>query len=116
MMSGVSAWEGTRHYPAQQVLMPAGSMLVRDARMWHRGTPNNSPGMRPNLAVVYTRPWYRFGQAEVGTMPPRVSARTWDSWSPEMRRLFRFADIEGGLNRSTVLDSVPNGLNAPAQV
>jgi ectoine hydroxylase-related dioxygenase (phytanoyl-CoA dioxygenase family) len=116
VISGVSAREGTRLYPGQQVLMPAGSLLLRDTRMWHRGTPNNSPGMRPNLAVVYTRPWYRFGQADVGTMPPRVSAATWNSWSPGMQKLFRFADIEGGLNRATVLAAVPNKLNAPAQV
>jgi ectoine hydroxylase-related dioxygenase (phytanoyl-CoA dioxygenase family) len=116
VISGVSAGEGTRHYPAQQVLMPAGSILLRDARMWHRGTPNNSPGMRPNLAVVYTRSWYRFGQAEVGTMPPRVSAQTWDAWPPAMQKLFRFADIEGGRNRAAVLDSVPNALSAPAPV
>jgi ectoine hydroxylase-related dioxygenase (phytanoyl-CoA dioxygenase family) len=114
MISGVSPADGTRHYPAAQVCMPAGSMLVRDARMWHRGTPNHSPGMRPNLAVVYTRPWYRFGQAEVGTMPPRISAQTWETWPPEMRALFRFAEIEDGLNRETVLASVPNALNAPA--
>lgn len=74
MISGVSAGEASRHYPAEQVLMPAGSMLLWDTRMWHRGTPNNSPGMRPNLAVVYTRPWYRFGQGAVGAMP-RGSAR-----------------------------------------
>lgn len=115
MLTGVRAADGTRHYPAEQVLMPAGSMLVRDTRMWHRGTPNNSGGMRPNLAVVYTRPWYRFGQAEVGTMPPRVSADTWCSWSPQMQKLFRFAEIEGGLNRAAVLSAVPNALNAPAE-
>lgn len=111
MISGVSAAEGTREYPAKQVLMPAGSMLVRDLRMWHRGTPNNSAGMRPNLAVVYTRRWYRFGQAEVGTMPPRVSAETWASWSPEIRQLFRFAEVEGGANRTDLMAAVPNALN-----
>jgi ectoine hydroxylase-related dioxygenase (phytanoyl-CoA dioxygenase family) len=115
-ISGVSAADGSRHYPAQQVLMPAGSLLVRDNRMWHRGTPNNSPGMRPNLAVVYTRSWYRFGQANVGMMPPRVSAAAWNSWSPEMQRLFRFADVEGGLNRATVLACVPNELNTASRV
>jgi ectoine hydroxylase-related dioxygenase (phytanoyl-CoA dioxygenase family) len=116
MLTGVRAADGTRCYPAEQVLMPAGSMLLRDTRMWHRGTPNNSGGMRPNLAVVYTRPWYRFGQAEVGTMPPKVSAETWRSWSSEMQGLFRFAEIEGGLNRAAVLSGVPNALNAPAEL
>jgi ectoine hydroxylase-related dioxygenase (phytanoyl-CoA dioxygenase family) len=41
------------------VIMPAGSILIRDARMWHRGTPNHSDGARPNMALIYSRPWYK---------------------------------------------------------
>jgi ectoine hydroxylase-related dioxygenase (phytanoyl-CoA dioxygenase family) len=37
--------------------MPAGSIMIRDGRMWHRGTPNQSDHARPNIALVYTRKW-----------------------------------------------------------
>lgn len=40
------------------VLLPAGSAIVRDIRMWHRGTPNHTRTPRPMLALVYFRPWY----------------------------------------------------------
>jgi hypothetical protein len=43
----------------------AGSVLLRDLRVWHRGTPNRSNESRPNLALVYTRPWYRFEQRAI---------------------------------------------------
>jgi ectoine hydroxylase-related dioxygenase (phytanoyl-CoA dioxygenase family) len=43
----------------QKVLMAKGSLLLRDLRMWHRGTPNKSDAIRPNLATIYARPWWR---------------------------------------------------------
>lgn len=43
--------------PYKQDVMPAGSVMVRNGRMWHRGTPNRSNAPRPNLALVYNRPW-----------------------------------------------------------
>jgi len=40
------------------ILLPAGSAIVRDIRMWHRGTPNHTAIPRPMFALVYFRPWY----------------------------------------------------------
>jgi len=37
--------------------MPAGTIMIRDGRMWHRGTINRSNDPRPNIALVYTRRW-----------------------------------------------------------
>jgi ectoine hydroxylase-related dioxygenase (phytanoyl-CoA dioxygenase family) len=41
------------------VTIPAGSFLVRDTRVWHRGTPNRSTERRSMLALVFSRSWYR---------------------------------------------------------
>jgi hypothetical protein len=64
---GTHLWPGggnmaslAENMPSGPLLMNAGSVVIRDLRMWHRGTPNRSNRSRPNLALVYTRPWYRF--------------------------------------------------------
>src|SRR5205085_3629148 len=72
----LEVWPGGTHYmPARMDLermakgmvserlkMKAGGLLIRDLRMWHRGTPNRGTRSRPHVALVYTRPWYRFEQ------------------------------------------------------
>lgn len=68
-----------------RLTMKAGSMLLRDLRVWHRGTPNRSSRSRPNLALVYTRPWYRFEQPVFEI--PRAG---WEALSERARALFRF--------------------------
>jgi ectoine hydroxylase-related dioxygenase (phytanoyl-CoA dioxygenase family) len=78
--------------PGQPVLMPAGSFLIRDPRMWHRGTPNRSDAPRPMLSFAYNRTWYRFNAVT-------VSRRTYDAWPPDVQELFRLACIEGELSR-----------------
>ncbi len=65
-------WAGGTHYntlsmdeignyidsiPSQMATMPKGSIMLRDGRMWHRGTPNKSDQPRPNIALVFTRAW-----------------------------------------------------------
>jgi ectoine hydroxylase-related dioxygenase (phytanoyl-CoA dioxygenase family) len=69
--------------------MRAGSLLARDLRMWHRGTPNRSSHARPHLALVYTRPWYRFEQ-----QPPTLARRDYEALSERAQRLLRYARIE----------------------
>lgn len=39
---------------------PAGSILLRDTRIWHRGSPNRGDAPRPMLALMYSRSWYHF--------------------------------------------------------
>jgi ectoine hydroxylase-related dioxygenase (phytanoyl-CoA dioxygenase family) len=46
------------HMLSEKVLMSEGSIVIRDARMWHRGTPNRSNYRRTNLALVFNRSWY----------------------------------------------------------
>src|SRR5579863_6124469 len=74
--------------PHGPLLMNAGSVLIRDLRMWHRGTPNRSQRSRPNLALVYTRPWYRFEQRV-----PVIPRACWETLPDSARSLFRYADL-----------------------
>lgn len=74
------------------VLMPAGSFLVRDPRMWHRGTPNRSDAARPMLSVAYGRSWYRFNAVT-------LKRDVYEAWPQRVRELFRLACIDGALSR-----------------
>ena len=78
--------------PGQPVIMPAGSFLIRDPRMWHRGTPNHSDSPRPMLSFAYNRTWYRFNAVTVGR-------RVYDAWPQSLQELFRLACIDGELSR-----------------
>lgn len=40
---------------------PAGSIILRDGRLWHRGRSNPSSNPRPMIALVYVVPWIRMG-------------------------------------------------------
>jgi len=71
-----------------RVRMKAGAALLRDLRMWHRGTPNRSDHARPNVALVYCRPWYRFEQNV-----PTLSQPNWEGLSERAQKLFRHATI-----------------------
>jgi hypothetical protein len=78
---------------SERVPMPAGSLLLRDMRMWHRGTPNRSDAPRPNLALIYSRPWLKLGYS-----PIDISAAAYDTLSPTAQRLFRLENIDKGHN------------------
>ncbi|MFC5651833.1 phytanoyl-CoA dioxygenase family protein [Paenibacillus solisilvae] len=41
------------HMHSIKATMPGGSIIIRDDRMWHRGTPNRSDQPRPNIAMIY---------------------------------------------------------------
>lgn len=68
----------------QQVITPAGSVIVRDIRMWHRGTPNRSSEARPMMAMVYNRPWYNHGVVE-------IDRKRFEALPQEVQRVFRTA-------------------------
>jgi ectoine hydroxylase-related dioxygenase (phytanoyl-CoA dioxygenase family) len=76
----------------QPVLMPAGSFLIRDPRMWHRGTPNRSTAARPMLSLAYGRSWYRFNAIT-------LRRDVYDAWPHRVRELFRLACMDGVLSR-----------------
>ncbi|WP_165822454.1 phytanoyl-CoA dioxygenase family protein [Paenibacillus montanisoli] len=72
---------------SEPVLMPAGSLLLRDIRMWHRGTPNRSDAARPNMALVYFRSWFNT-ESKV-----RIPLKSYESLSERAKQLFRFEEI-----------------------
>lgn len=47
-----------RAFPPFQPEMRAGSVLIRDIRMWHRGMPNPSGRPRPMIAMIHWSGWY----------------------------------------------------------
>lgn len=49
----------SRVVPPVTVPLARGDILLRDVRLWHRGTPNTSDVARPMLALVYRAPWMR---------------------------------------------------------
>jgi ectoine hydroxylase-related dioxygenase (phytanoyl-CoA dioxygenase family) len=76
------------HMQSRRANLKAGSVLLRDLRMWHRGTPNRSDRPRPHLALVYVRPWYRFEQ-----QVPSVSRAAYEALPESDRRLLRYAQV-----------------------
>jgi len=74
---------------SQLVTMPAGSLLIRDMRMWHRGTPNRSNEARPHLALVYSRFWFR----DTGYHPLPIPRAVYEQLSKRAQQLFRFQRI-----------------------
>ena len=95
LISEVAPADGIHLLEPQQVLMPAGSLLVRDPRMWHRGTPNRTTELRPNLALVYHRDWYRFEKSP-SYRPIPIRQTVYDSLPVNAQQLFRFARIGTG--------------------
>lgn len=75
---------------SELVLVPAGSLIIRDLRMWHRGTPNRSTAPRPNMALIYSRPWLKTHYP-----PIAIPEATYRNLSERAQRLFRLENIGG---------------------
>ncbi len=45
-----------------QPSIPAGSVLIRDLRLWHRGMPNHSEQARPMIAMIHWPRWWHIGK------------------------------------------------------
>jgi hypothetical protein len=73
---------------SEHLLMPAGSLLIRDSRMWHRGTPNRSNAARPNIALIYSRYWLKLRYPQIA-----IPQQTYDSLSERAKKLFRLENI-----------------------
>jgi hypothetical protein len=84
-------WPATNRFARRRqsevLLMPAGSLLVRDIRNLHRGTPHHGTAARPFLSLVYLRPWVPRWKA------PEIPRDVYANLTPRSQRLFRFANI-----------------------
>ena len=73
------------YFPSIKVVLKPGEILIRDLAMWHRGTPNRSQEARPNLALIYSRPWLKTHYP-----PIEIPQSTYEGLSERARKLFRF--------------------------
>lgn len=73
------------HMTSIKAFMPAGSIMIRDDRMWHRGTPNRSDRPRPNIAMIYA-PKDR-APRNGGTI--HIPQETYDQLSDRAKKLLR---------------------------
>ena len=90
----LECWPGGEHSaaaeadPPLRLTVPAGTGVVRDTRMWHRGSPNRSDAPRPMLALLYNRPWYRFALDR-----PTITRDRFEALPEAVRRRFGGATI-----------------------
>ena len=83
---GAQLEDRAHFFPSQRTVLPVGALVVRDLRMWHRGVPNPGTELRTMMAIVYQR---AFVHEEACNIPQT----TWDSWSEDTQKIFRFNDI-----------------------
>ena len=76
-------------HPSFQLEMPAGSVVVRDMRCWHRAMPNRTQTIRHMLALVYFRRFHHSPDAP-GIYGARVPAEIWNNMSEEAQEVYRF--------------------------
>ena len=66
---------GEHEQTAVAAVMPAGSVLVFSAALWHRGGANRSTGTRLCISPQYCQPWLRPQESQLLIAPPDVAAR-----------------------------------------
>lgn len=76
-----------RAHTPRRAVMPAGSALVFDAALWHRGGANRSPGTRLALSPQYCQPWLRPQESQLLIVPPAAAAAA----SPRARAMLGYS-------------------------
>ncbi|MCD9021069.1 phytanoyl-CoA dioxygenase family protein [Cohnella silvisoli] len=76
-----------QHMHSEKVIMTAGSIVIRDIRMWHRGTPNHSGDRRTNLAMIFSKSWYGGGSYI------QIPGDTYEQLSEKGKKAFRMEKI-----------------------
>ncbi len=75
--------ERSKHLPALQAVMPMGSLILRDMRLWHVGMPNKTDTHRPMLDIGYTRVFPHASERL------RVPQEIKQHWSETAKKLLR---------------------------
>ena len=75
--------ERSKHLPSLQAVMPMGSLILRDMRLWHVGMPNKTDTHRPMLDIGYTRVFPHASERL------RVSQEIKQDWSEAAKKLLR---------------------------
>jgi hypothetical protein len=81
--------ERAAQHASFQLEMPAGSVVVRDMRCWHRAMPNRTQIVRPMLALVYFRRLHHSPDAP-GIFSRRIPEEIWTNMSEEAQEVYRF--------------------------
>jgi hypothetical protein len=91
---------------------PAGSVLMRDPRAWHGGTPNLSDAVRAIPNAEFYAPWFR------EPMPISMPRHIHETLSEHGKRITRYIVAEPGRELTTGhrpdLGSTPLGLTTPS--
>jgi ectoine hydroxylase-related dioxygenase (phytanoyl-CoA dioxygenase family) len=89
--TGNQVQEAAKYLDPVRMLTPKGSLIIRDVRMWHRGTPNVSSEIRPNMALIYGRNWWDgafYPQESLG-----ITQHIHTGLSERAKKLFRFETL-----------------------
>jgi hypothetical protein len=83
----------------QAPIVPVGSCIIWDFRIYHRGLPNNSDQARPLLYATYARRWYQDPGNFEKAAQRRLSFEPafLERLSDDSRRLFSHVDPAAGL-------------------
>ena len=77
--------------PSVRTNMSAGSVVVRDMRVWHRGMPNVSDTIRTMLSIVYFRQFHRYPDHLVHL--EEVSAPVLEKLPERAREIYRYHPV-----------------------
>ena len=69
----------------EPIPMELGDVMIRDVRVMHRGTPNNTDEPRPMVVIGYSRRWYFRPEVSI-----HVPDATWETLSERARHLLRY--------------------------
>ena len=87
--------ERAKDLPSVRTNFKAGSLVLRDLLLWHRGKPNSSDSPRTMIALIYERSFKRPYTME-------IPQSTWDAWSEGTRNIFRYnrrVEVPSATNR-----------------
>lgn len=80
----LARWREKR--PPFQPTVAAGSLVIRDIRLWHAGMPNRTETPRPMVAMIHTASWFSVGEL----LFPRGTEAFFEH--PTLRTRARFVD------------------------
>ncbi len=83
--------EAVTAQPPMRTPLKVGSVFMLDARLMHRGGPNQSDVVRPTLYIDYQRPWYLERSGYKDKPQVRVTPAMIAQLAPEHRSLFDWA-------------------------
>jgi ectoine hydroxylase-related dioxygenase (phytanoyl-CoA dioxygenase family) len=121
VIPGSHLWAGEhpdeREHEAVPAVMPAGSVIVFDGALWHRGGENRSQGTRLAISPQYCQPWLRPQESQLLIVPPSSAV----ACTPRVRSMLGYSihppfigQVEG-MNPLRLVDPDYHSGNASAE-